>query len=142
MAARAIGEHQDFGGMALPLETPEDAIALLLEPLGGKHRVGLVYRLIANLFERADEVLESRAALSARTQMLAVGAEDVRFQQLIVAEMIGVWRRMGLGLRSHGSVPPSLSAASEWRGISALLRSTRSSRSSRPRRGWSDRRNG
>src|SRR2546425_9497824 len=142
MAARAIGEHQHFGGMALPLETPEDAIALLVEPLGGKHRVGLVHRLVANLFERADQVLESRAALAAGAQVLAVGGEHVGFHQLIVAEMIDVWRRMGLGLRLHASVPPSLSAAFEWRGINALSRSTRSSRSSRPRRAWSDRHNG
>ena len=65
MMAPPLREPDHFGRMIVALDPAHDAIALIVQPLGREHLIGLVQRVLANLLERANELVETRLAEAA-----------------------------------------------------------------------------
>src|SRR5688500_7267321 len=94
-------KRDDFGRVIVALDTPHDAIALVVKPPGGEHRVGLARRGIVNLFQGANQFVESPLARTADVEMTIVAREHARFHQLVVAQVCG-----RMCIKSHcGALP-------------------------------------
>ena len=112
-------ECHDFGRMVVTLDAPHDAIALVVEPLGGEHAVGFADGRFVHLLQRAHELVEARLARPADGEVPIVARQHVGFHQLVVAQMCG-----------HMRVPEVDDAVCQiaWRCPSMAVRSLRIAR--------------
>ncbi len=84
---RAVRKRDDLGRMIVPLDTPHDALALVVQPVRVERAVGLAYGGFVHVVQRAHQLVEPLGALAAGTDVPVLAGEHVGFHQLVVRQM-------------------------------------------------------